>query len=207
MVLVFLCIIIAFIVLVISSKLEINIKELDLQNFDKKENKLFINISLKIFNLHWLKIKIDKYKIKNAYLKVKNQKKDIKINKIVFKIFSNLKENKKLKKELVKLNFNARSFNLNLLIGTEDASITAYLIGIISILISNILPHITKGDEYKSYFYKIEPVYIDKNIYKINLNCIFDAKLVHIIYVIFKVTREEKYERTSNRKSYEYSYE
>lgn len=209
MILVFLCLILVFVTLVALSKLEINIKDFDVQSFNKQDNnnKLLITISLKIFEFHWLKIKIDKRKLSNIYLKIKMQNQNIKINEIFLKVFRNTKENRKLKKEFRKIDFNAKKLNLSILLGTEDAPLTAYIVGGISIIISNILPHVSNFNEYKNYYYKIEPIYINKNIYKINLNCIFDAKLVHIIYVIFKLIKEEKYERTSNRKSYEYSYE
>ena len=88
------------------------------------------------------------------------------------------------------------------------STLTAYIIGGISIIISNIIPHIINVRDISKYYYKLNPLYINRNIYKINLNCIIDAKLVHIIYAIYLIRKgDDINERTSNRKSYEYSYE
>ena len=60
-------------------------------------------------------------------------------------------------------------------------------------------------------FYKIEPLYLNHNIYEIKLNCIFEIKMVHIINMIYyfiKKRRGENHEqRTSDRRAYGYSYE
>ena len=211
MILVFLFIICVFIIIILLSKIELNIKDLKLQNFEKNENnkKLEIVILLKIFKFYWFKIKINKDKFSNIYIKQKEKmkKKNIKINKEIFKIFNNIKQNKYIKKEIKKIDFKLKTLNLKVFIGTKEAPDTAYLVGIISSVIANLLPFIIYPNKENNYYYKVEPIYINKNIYKINLNCIFEAKLVHIIYVIFKLLREDKNERTSNRKSYEYSYE
>ena len=61
------------------------------------------------------------------------------------------------------------------------------------------------------YNYTIEPIYQNKNIYKIQFNCIIQVKMVHIInviYIFLKKGRSDLNERTtSNRRSYGYSYE
>ncbi len=55
------------------------------------------------------------------------------------------------------------------------------------------------------------PIYEDKNRIKLILNCIIQVKLVHIISIIYYVVKKRKekrkYERASNRRSYDYSYE
>lgn len=57
--------------------------------------------------------------------------------------------------------------------------------------------------------FRIIPLYNFGNSIKFNLNCIISVKIVHIIYVIYILlkTRRRKNERTSNRRSYDYSYE
>ena len=58
--------------------------------------------------------------------------------------------------------------------------------------------------------YKIEPIYIDQNFIKIVISGIFQLKLIHIINMIYVFNKKggmKKYERTSNRRSYDYSYE
>ena len=55
----------------------------------------------------------------------------------------------------------------------------------------------------------INPLYINKNLLNLELNCIFETKLIHIIYVIYILNekrRDDKNVRTSNRRSYGYSY-
>ena len=211
MILVFLFIICVFFSMISLSKIELNIKNFNLQSFDKDKNnkELEILIVLKIFKFNWLKIRINKNKFSNIYIKqkIRMKSKNTKISDEILKVLKNIKKNRNIKKEIQKINFKLKSLNLKLFIGTEEANVSAYLVGSISAVISNLLPFITYPNKENNYYYKIEPIYINQNIYKITLNCIFDAKLVHIIYVIFKLLREDKNERTSNRKSYEYSYE
>ena len=104
-----------------------------------------------------------------------------------------------------------KKIKLDLKVGTEDYVLTSYIVAIISILISNILPHIIRNKKQineEKYNYKILPIYSKNNLYKIELDCIINAKMGNIIYVIYLIKRRgDKNERTSNRKSYEYSYE
>ena len=61
---------------------------------------------------------------------------------------------------------------------------------------------------YKNCFYDIKPIYKDKNLYEISLNCIIEVKMVHIINMIYKIVkkrRSDKNERTSNRRAYDNS--
>ena len=202
----FIVIFITFIIMLMFSRLEININKLNMSNINEKRNNknLIISISIKFGQLCMFKIKMNTEKLANIYAKaLKNKQKN---NKKI----SNKKNNEKVKEEIKKLDFKIENLNLNLYIGTEDCVLTSYLIGIISIIISNILPHfINYKNDFDEYKYIINPIYNNQNSYKINLNCIFNVKLVHIIYVIylFKKGRSDKNERTSNRKSYEYSYE
>jgi len=214
-------IIIAIILLMLSSRLEIGLDNFNIENVNKKNNNrnFLITVSLKIFNMHWIKIKIDKDKLANEYIKekLKVEEKNINVNKEMRNIFNICKNNKSIKNELKKMKLRLEELNLKIDIGIEDCVLTSYAVGIISILISNLLPHIIQKNIKNSeiinrYKYQIAPIYMNKNLYKINLNCIIGAKLVHIIYIIFLIKKEEKRrsdknERASNRKSYEYSYE
>jgi hypothetical protein len=72
------------------------------------------------------------------------------------------------------------------------------------------LSNMIKEFQKQKHKYTITPVYADKNIIKINLNCIIKIKMIHIIcvlYILMKKRRVEKHERTSNRRTYDYSYE
>ena len=65
--------------------------------------------------------------------------------------------------------------------------------------------------KYQNYIYNIKPIYNNKNLYKINLNCIIEIKMVHIINIIYmllkKGRKKNECSTTSNRKPYAYSYE
>lgn len=209
------------ILLILSSRIEVKLDNFYIENANKKNNNknFLVKISLKIFNIRWLKINIDKNKLASEYVKekLKVEKKNINVNKEITNIFAICKNNKSIKKEFNKMKLRLEKLNLNINIGVEDCVLTSYIVGIIAIIMSNIVPHIIdkkiKNSEIiKKYKYQIVPIYMNKNLYKINLNCIIGAKLVHIIYIIFLIKKEErrrsdKNERTSNRKSYEYSYE
>ena len=110
---------------------------------------------------------------------------------------------KNLKLELMYLNVKVK-------IGLEDVILTSSLVFIISTAISILLPHIIKTYNSGNYIYEILPLYVNKNSYYIKLHCIIQLKIVHIIniiYIYLKKGRSDKYERASNRRSYEHSYE
>lgn len=222
--------------LIINSLLVINIKELLASNIPEKQKTHYkIEISLKAFkNIKWLKITLDEEKVKKllekpiAKIEFKKFEKDFKLEDI--------KVLKKLVPEIAYLNLDA-SLGLESPIAT--AFIVASVASAISIILPNIIPKseklqsISKKQDNtsiltntikrkvkrlqkinkieKNYKYQITPIFQNKNLYKINLNCIIQLKMVHIINVIYifsKKGRSDKNERTaSNRKSYGYSYE
>lgn len=200
--------------LIVFSTLETQIQDLHLSNFDMIKGvkdkiwKYKIIIRIKFLNrLTIFKLKLDEKKIKKLYEKT-NEKNDLvkKMENYVFThrdIFSVLK---KLKPQITK-------FHLDLSLGTEDAILTSFLVAGLASIISILLPRCITGKNVnleENYQYQINPIYLDKNVYKIWLNCIIRVKIVHIIYVIdilFKKRRDEKHERASNRRSYDYSYE
>lgn len=198
-----LLILIAFLILI--SDLKIYIKNIYLSNIKKENNENAknsdIKISLSIFNkLNFISLKLNKDRIKNIGKKFHIEKLDIKkIEKEVQP--KDLLLLKELKIKISKL-------NLDVKLGVEDVILTSYIIALISILISNILPHIIKKNMYKNFFYDIKPIYKDKNLYEISLNCIIEVKMVHIINMIYKIVkkrRSDKNERTSNRRAYDNS--
>ena len=196
-------------VLIVFSTIELNICNLkiDTRKVEKINGNNTINVSLRLFGkLKWLSIKINSKKIKESK----------KFNKIKYKLVKNILDNKQkmmnvnklktIKMLKIKLNY----LNLDLSFDTEDVNFTSYLTallgGIIGILIGNI------GEQYKKekYKYIIVPAYNNSKFIRINLNCIFSIKMVHIINVIFMFLNkrsDKKYARTSNRGSYGYSNE
>ena len=129
-----------------------------------------------VYILIFGKIKILKKDIKKInFDKLKFQNKDIDIK---------ILKNKDLKidyKELIKnIDINVKSIDLYAQIGTEDAALTAILVGTLSGIIGTIL---------RKPKYQIVPIYTNKNLLKIRLDGIFTIYLMHYIYsLIFKRT-------------------
>lgn len=169
-----------------TSKIEIDIKNLEIDTEKPKGEKINKESSIHAYIVILNKIKIFKKDVKfqkdNLDIKfLKN--KDMKINY----------------KELIQ-NIEIKKIDLYIEIGTEDAALTAILVGIIS----GILGVILRKPKYQAI-----PIYSNKNLLKIKLDGIFTINLRHYIYnKIFKrKRREDKNERTSNRKSYDDCYE
>lgn len=213
MVLVFiLCAIVAlvilFICMMIFSTIRIQFNNFTMSNIKDNKNilqrKYKIIVSLHLFNrIKWLLIKLNDKKIKNMYSKMNLEKMDFKTLQNDFKI-KNLVYLKKLNPKISYL-------NLEFKIGTEDIIATSFVVAIISSIIGILLPHVVKKYKENKCYYKIVPLYINKNVYEIKFDCIIEIKNVHIIniiYVFIKKRRDRKYEqRASNRRSYGYSYE
>ena len=206
-VLLFFCGIFAFLVLIIFllilSTIKLNVEKLDISNYERGFKKGKIIKEFRVFiELHLFdKIKIAKFKISNKFLEklnVENDLKDLKkdvqlIKKInIFEIFKVLK---------IKL----ERLNLKVEIGTEDVMITVFLVTFISTAVGIICRN---ADQNKVKF-NIMPLYQFGNAINFRLNCIINVKMVHIIYVIYILLKKGmiKNERTSNRRSYDYSYE
>ena len=125
-----------------------------------------------------------------------------------------LKNNKELNKLMLKLlkniDFTVEELNLKGYIGTEDAAFTAITAGIINIIISLVLMNKVKNYEKDKFSYGLETVYVNQNIVNLEFNCIISIKIVHIINIIYILSKKEgvkKNERTSNRRTYAYSHE
>ena len=138
-------------------------------NNNWKNRRTFLKISLKIGNFQWLCINLDKSKLAKIQEKLKEQEeknKQIK-EKVNREIKTDLKliiKNKKLRKELKDIKPQLKRFKANIQISTKDYIITSYLVAIISIVISNIVPHLVNEKQ------KRETKEIIKNInYKINV--------------------------------------
>ena len=200
--------IILFMIFIILSTIKIRIENLLMTNMSeipqKQQPNYHITFSLYLFNrVKWFSISINRLKMQKLYSKIQLDKIDIKKIEKDFS-FQDLKLLKKIKP-------NVSLLNLELKIGTEDAILTSFIVFLISTGISILLPHVIKRYDKNKYKYLITPLYFQKNLYQIKLNCIIEIKLVHIIniiYTLLKKGKSDKNERaTSNRKSYGYSYE
>ena len=203
MVLVFIiCILIFLSLLITFSTIRIQIENFEISNMEneKKPKNYKIKIALYLFNkIKWIWFNFDDKKIQKISQKSKWTEVDI-------KKYFDVKDIKLVKKLSPKISF----LNLKVKFGTFDILATTYIVAILSTFIAVLLPYTIKKYKKENYYYEILPVYSDKNLYEIKLNCIIEEKMVHIIsivYALIKKRRVDKNERTSNRRSYAYSYE
>ena len=213
MVFIFYLIIILLVLLlaIITARIDINIVKClinlqDLKHIDK-EYKFIIKINIfekiPIIKISLTQENLQKiYKISKMNEKIKNFEKDIYTNKdkIDFKIINILKK--------LSQNIDIKDINLKIKIGTENAFLTSVLVAIISSILSIIIAtRKLKRDEIN---YSIKPVYNNQNLINFAISGIFKIKVIHIINIIYVLNKKggvKKYERTSNRRSYDYSYE
>lgn len=138
---------------------------------------LFKKLQYRRFNL--TKEKFEKIKNKNNFqrLETKFKEKNIKFN------LKKIKNIKQLKIDLNKL-------DLQMNIGFTDAANTAILVGGVSSIIAIFLGKFTNNNDLL--FWKVIPVYKDKKILKMKLNCTIQLKLINIIYSIYLLITNTK---------------
>lgn len=177
----FLFILVIFTILIIAihtSKIGIDIKNLiidtDAEEKINEDGKIYVYLLL--FN----KIKLFRKNVRNIPMKdVKFETSDFDI-----KIFKN-KDIKINYLELIQnINIDIKNIDLNVNIGTEDAGITAILVGILAGTLGIII---------KKPKYQILPIYANRNLLKINLNGIFTIYLMHYIYKFIKDNIKERF--------------
>lgn len=156
-----------------------------------------------IFNkIPVMKLSITKSKLEKVQFKNKMKKLNLKM------LEKQNNYDKKAIKAIKTLNTQIKNINLSMDIGTENAALTSMLVPILSTIISIVLRK--KSNSKDKQIFIINPIYLNQNILNISLSGIFELKIRHIIYTIYMLNKKEgvkKYERTSNRKSYDYSYE
>ena len=202
---VFLFIFLIIILIIITTKIKFEIQNLKFSTITKPHlnNKYQIKIKIYTFGiLPIFNIKINNKKINKI---LKNQKVKEKIKEQQTKIIENKANiNKELITSLKNIRTEIKEINLKISIGTENASLTAFVIPVISTLLAIILSkQINKS-------FLVTPVYIDQNLINIEGSGIFEIKMIHIINTICilnKKRKGDKNERTSNRRSYDYGYE
>ena len=207
LVLLFFCIILIFIVsvllLIALSSIKLNIRKCHISNIEKGVKKAKLDTEFELYIEFYLlrlikliKIPITKDKIEELIVKknLDSLKKDAKIVKKIHLL------------EIIKsLKLKTEKVNLQIYFGLDSINLTVYAVAIISALLGIILAKV----EPKETNFEVMPVYNIGNVIKFNLNCIITVKIVHIIYVIYILLRKRRnnHERTSNRRSYGYSYE
>lgn len=207
---IFVFILISLLVL-ISSTISIRIEKLNISNFNDKYKLTYnyeIYFELLFLNkIKMLSVKIDKEKVKRLNSKVNFKNRVQNMN--FMKVKKDLPQ-KELKEIFKILNIEFSKIYLKVEVGTEDVIITSLIITILASILGIGLARVIKKYEKEKYNYEIYPVYQNRNLINLNLNCIIKVKMVHIIsiiYILLKKRRVEKHERTSNRRAYDYSYE
>ena len=210
-----------------SFKLSISKLKIDTENGNIDYEIKFGLYFMKKIRIIGLKLNKDKQeKIKRRIQKLQNSKLIKKLSKTSIKkiplklekklereiLFNNIKPLKLAKIIFKNLKIEILKFKMNLQIGLEDVIITSSLITIISVIVPIILRLTNKYiKNINNYRYKILPIYGNKNVLKLDLDCIINLKLVHIINIIYIIEkmkrRSDKNERTSNRSSYDYCHE
>ena len=187
------------IVFSIDIKFEIENLKINLPKFQKKVTNNDSKVSLKIYILK--KIKIAEINLKKI---------DFKDEKVKNKIEKHLGE-KKIYLDTIKLlknnDYIVEKLNLNINVGTDDPAITAISVGIIYTVISIFLNK--KVKDLSEIKYEIKPIYNNKNMLDIELNCIITLKFENIINIIRLLRKgsEEKNVKSSNREYYAHSNE
>ena len=207
---VFIFIILMIIIMFITLKIKFEIQNLKISTNEKPHLNKKYQIKIVIYTLGFipiLKIKLNNKKIKKI---INNQKIKEKIKQQETKIIENKANiDKELIISLKNIKTEVKEINLKIRIGTENASLTAFTIPVISTFIAMFLSKQIKKYNDNQVFL-VEPVYLDKNLLNIEISSIFQIKMIHIINTICIVNKKrkgDKNERTSNRRSYDYGYE
>lgn len=208
----------AFIILItiilLFSKIKINVNKFNYLSINPKNRKTDYNIIIQLIILKKFPILEIKFN-KNNIIKIEKIKRKIK-NKFETFDFTEIEKDKEIKKKILeiikKLKIDIDKINLNIEIGTENAVLTSFIIPIVATLVTyilrtNIKNNFIKSEENK---FKIKPIYYNQNLLNILFSGIFEIEMIHIINIICILIKKEgvkEYERTSNRRTYGYSYE
>lgn len=189
---VFIFLIVFIVISIILMKVKIEIENFRFSSERSRHiNKDYVG-KLTIYLLRFIpifKIKVTKKRLEKINLK--NQIQKININKKIDT--KTLKLMKIIKPKIKKL-------DLNIILGTENAAITAFITASLKMILINLFKRNIE----------VEPVFNNKNQLNIYFEGIFEINLIHIIntlYIYNKKRRVNKNERTSNRRAYAYSNE
>lgn len=197
-------ILVLLVTLILISKLELKINRLDISNIDKHKNneKLSLQISLLIGKFKWFRITINKDKLARIYVKIKEKEATMDLNKVKKDIEQDFKiifEDAELRKLFFSTKLSLEKFNANIALGSRDFLLTSYLVAVVSIVISNILPHIIspKKDVARIIHYRIVPIYKEEDIYNIHLSLTINTKILHLLNIIIKTYKITKLKKST----------
>lgn len=200
-ILIILLILAMLIVLTLNSKLELHISNLKISTIENPKVKAKYKIELgiilfdkiKIFNIDTSKTKINKQNLGKVVKKIQEKDENYTNKKLINEVIKNLRN---IKVEIKKL-------NSKIYLGLEDAAQTAILVGTISSILAIILKDKVKNPNK----YEVIPIYQNKNILKLELDCIIRINLANYIYKNIMKGRKKNERKSSYRKSYAYSNE
>ena len=177
-------------ILIVFTTIQIHIENIRLEipkkngrNINKKYK---ITIKLYIFQkINYFKLDITKYKMERRVIRKNIEKLKRKIEKD--KNNFDMRQISKLRK----MNIKIQKINLKMVLGTEDTAQNAIIVGTISSIIAIIMGVLSEkkilamGDGKENQInWKIIPLYQNRNLLNIDLNCIISFKLIHIINAI-----------------------
>ena len=91
--------------------------------------------------------------------------------------------------------FKETKLDTRIFVATKNYIATSYLVAIISIIISNILPHVVdkKVNLEQDIFYQIKPIYNPINMYSVQANIRISTKIIKVLKDIYgmKKTKEK----------------
>lgn len=198
-------IIAVFVFLFLTLKIRISIKgEKQSQNLSEKMNSP-IKLKVSFYTFGGIKIASKQIKKEDVTKLLEKQKANVwnDFKKYEPKFFILLKDLEKMKVSVKKL-------YLSIHLGTEQLAVTSFLVVLFSTFLSILLAKFVQIPDKKKIQYQILPYYQEKNQYHVKVDCIIQVKMVHIIYVIYRVIKRKEIDehgKSSNRRSYEYSYE
>lgn len=197
MVLVFFIIFFLIIIGLVFSKIKINIKNITIINKDKNfdiEIKIYLFGILKILkikinseNMIILKSKIKLQKIKKKILKNFN------VNKIENSIFKRITF-----RELKKLQLNVITLKIYLEYSTNNILLTTYSVPVISTIFGFLYNLSIKKYDSLNYYFKINPMYLNKKYFYIEGESIIEIKMVHIISIMYQLLRKGEKKKWMN---------
>ena len=186
-------------IVIILSTIKINIKYIN------KNYKVIIKLYL-LNKIRYLKLELDKNKLKEIFIKVKNKIEKVNYKKVEKEIYQ---DRKVIKNVVKKLKIDLEYLDLDLRIGTEFILLTSVIIVTISTIFPLIANKFIRKYEKRKYNYKFTPIY-NKNDINLQLDCIISTKMVHIISVIISIIFKKgvfKNVRTSNTRFNDNCYE
>ena len=187
-------------IMIIISKIEFEIQNLDMSNIDNKQ---------KSKKLHWIKVCLNKKKILKLNNKIKsyeqnNKAEAEKMKKTAKKEVIIILKNTEIRRLIMNTKVELNEFKANISIGTEDYVITSYLIGIISAIVTNILARAKFGKKQKiskTVIYSVQPIYQPKNIYSVKMNIKVATKISHLLYIALMLAKTTKQYESFNENS------